>query len=174
MNVDDCYQLGYVAKTHGLKGALQIVLDVDAPNAYSELESLLVAKNELLTPFLISNLSINLRRSIIKLRDVDSIEAAHELIGCKLYLPLKNLPKLKNDQFYFHELEGATIFDKSHGTLGKVINVVQMSKQNILVMGYHEKEVLIPMVEPIFLSFDRKKMCVNTNLPNGLLELYLQ
>jgi len=39
MTIDDCYQLGYIVKTHGLKGEVQIYLDVDAPSDYRNLES---------------------------------------------------------------------------------------------------------------------------------------
>ena len=34
MNIDDCYQLGYIIKPHGLKGELQLLLDVDSPEDY--------------------------------------------------------------------------------------------------------------------------------------------
>ena len=53
MRIDDCYQLGYVIKTHGLQGELSIMLDVDVPQAYQNLESVFVATvgSDTLIPF---------------------------------------------------------------------------------------------------------------------------
>ena len=53
MGFDDCYQLGNVVKTHGLRGELVIFLDVDHPELYQEMESVLVDMNGKLVPFFI-------------------------------------------------------------------------------------------------------------------------
>lgn len=39
MQLSECFELGYVLKTHGLKGELLIVLDVDNPEEYEEMDS---------------------------------------------------------------------------------------------------------------------------------------
>ena len=53
MHKDECYQLGHIIKTHGLKGMVKIELDVDDPNNYSKLESVFVEKSGNLIPFFI-------------------------------------------------------------------------------------------------------------------------
>ena len=39
MNIDECFELGYVIKPHGLNGAVNIFLDTDFPGNYKYLES---------------------------------------------------------------------------------------------------------------------------------------
>ena len=42
MWADECYQLGYIVKTHGLKGEVIAQLEVDAPEEYSEMEEAII------------------------------------------------------------------------------------------------------------------------------------
>ena len=46
MGFDDCYQLGNVVKTHGLRGEVVIFLDVDHPELYQKMEPVSVHINE--------------------------------------------------------------------------------------------------------------------------------
>lgn len=62
MNIDDCYQLGYIIKPHGLKGELQLLLDVDSPEDYQNLESVFVRQGQQLVPFLLSISMSGLKR----------------------------------------------------------------------------------------------------------------
>ena len=54
MRKDECYQLGHIVKTHGLKGMVTIDLDVDQPDEYSELESVFLEQSGNLIPFLLN------------------------------------------------------------------------------------------------------------------------
>ncbi len=56
MNKEACFQLGYVAKIHGIHGEVSIVLDVDNPEYYQNLESVFVEFNSRLVPFFIEHM----------------------------------------------------------------------------------------------------------------------
>ena len=87
MTKEDCYLVGKLTKTHGLKGEMAIWLDVDYPEEYEDLESILVEMKGELIPYFVEQIQIRANKSIIKFEDVDSIEAAQNLINCDLYLP---------------------------------------------------------------------------------------
>ena len=53
MRKDECYRLGHIVKTHGLKGAVTIELDVDYPEEYDEMESVFLEQSGNLIPFFI-------------------------------------------------------------------------------------------------------------------------
>lgn len=40
MNKEQCFLIGRIAKVHGLRGEVNVVLDVDDPEAYEGLEHL--------------------------------------------------------------------------------------------------------------------------------------
>ncbi len=175
MRVDDCYQLGYVIKTHGLQGEVSILLDVDFPETYENLESVFVASagSETLVPFFVEHLAIRQNKALIKFEEVDTIEQAEELLKAQLYLPLASLPPLEGDQYYYHEIIGFTVTDREHGQLGTVQDVYESTGQDMIVMQYQEKEVLIPINDDIVQRVDKTQQVVHVTLPEGLLEVYL-
>ncbi len=173
MTKDDCYELGKVVKTHGLKGELSIYLDVDVPDEYEELDSLLIERDGQLVPYFIADLNLQGHRAIVKLEEVVGIDAASELVGCKIWLTLDNLPELDDDQFYYHEIVGYQVIDEEKGPLGTVASVASLPHQDLLMMEYQGHEVLIPITNDIVLSHDAEAKTLTVRLPEGLLDVYL-
>lgn len=177
MRIDDCYQLGYVTKPHGLHGEVHIFLDVDFPEEYNKLESVFVAyKNapQTLVPFFIDTLKLSGSKAIVKFEDIDTIEQAETLKEAQLFLPLEALPKLQEGQFYYHEIIGYTVHDKNEGELGVIQEIYALAGQDAIAMEYQGKEVLIPINDAIVLSADHEKQIVHVDLPDGLLAIYLE
>jgi len=172
MNFESCYQLGYVLKTHGLKGELVVVIDADNPQEYSKLESVFVEINKKLIPFFLERFQLNGAKAIIKFEEVDFIEQAKGFKGAKLYLPLDFLPEIE-EGYYFHELIGFKVIDSNEGILGKISGVFDSGSQDLIAMHYQEKEVLIPLTDEVVTSVDKKEKTIYTTLPNGLLDIYL-
>ena len=174
MSKEDCFELGYVIKSHGVRGEVGIMLDVDIPEEYEELESVLIETKNELVPHFIEEISIRGNKAIVKFEEFEKIEDVQPILGCKLFLPLDVLPQLKDDQFYYHEIVDFQIIDKQLGSLGKVDNVYTMPTHDMISMMYQEKEVLIPILPEIVLSADKEEKIIHVDLPNGLLEVYLE
>lgn len=173
MDIESCYQLGYVLKTHGVQGELTFVLDVDDPGVYAGLESVFIEINGKLVPFFIDNIQILKEKAIVRLEDISSVQKAQHLVGNALYLPLDNLPELEEDQFYYHQIVDYQVVDEKMGNLGKVSNVYEMPHQDLVAMQYQEKEVLIPITDEIVTGIDHEKKELYVELPEGLLDIYL-
>jgi 16S rRNA processing protein RimM len=174
MELDDCFEIGFIIKPHGLKGAVNIQLDVDDPSKYNKTESVIVKMGNNLVPFFISSIQIQGNKGILSLKDIHTIEEAEELKSCPLLLPLKLLPKLKKDQFYYHEVIGYHIQDDKLGALGTIESVFTAGSQDLISMAYQGKEVLIPVNNEIVLKADHDTQEVFVSLPDGLLEIYLK
>lgn len=172
MRVDDCYQLGYVTKTHGLKGEIQIFLDVDVPEEYKNLESMFVLRNNSLVPFFLEHIHINGNKALAKIDEIDHIDDAKDFVSAEIYLPLSFLPELKDDQFYFHEIVGYELYD-GEKLIGKIKNVYTLSPQNLIEADYQGTEVLVPMNDEVITKVDKEQEKVFSNLPDGLLDVYL-
>ena len=173
MDISSCFQLGYVIKTHGLKGELTIYLDVDYPEAYRNLESVLVEQDGQLIPFFISSLRVNGNKAVVALEGVEDIEEAEGFKSSKLFLPVAALPQLEEHQFYYHEIVGFTVKDKSLGTLGEVKDVYDFPNQALVSMSYQGHEVLIPVRDEVTTHVDRAEKILFVDLPEGLLDIYL-
>ncbi len=175
MQVEDCYQLGHITKTHGLQGEVNVWLDVDFPEHYQPLESVFLAlpnaKN--LIPFFIEYIHLTPQQTIVKFEDTDTLEQAESLLKANLYLPLNTLPALEENQFYYHEIIGFTVHDEQEGALGTVKDVYSANSQDLILMVYKDQEVLIPLHDDIVRGVDKAKKTVFTHLPEGLLDVYL-
>ncbi|WP_080057738.1 ribosome maturation factor RimM [Spirosoma aerolatum] len=175
MTKDDCYQVGHITKTHGVNGELVLFLDVDQPDEYADLESVLLdVKGELIPYFIESIAIVKGSRAIIAFEDVDTIEQAERLINCGAYLPLSELEPITDEtRFYFHEIVGYQVVDAEAGELGIVQGVYAMNAQDLITMDYQGKEVLIPINSDIVRSVDRASKKLNVVLPDGLLDIYM-
>ncbi|HLW20899.1 MAG TPA: ribosome maturation factor RimM [Cyclobacteriaceae bacterium] len=175
MNKDSCFQLGYIAKVHGLHGELTVVLDVDFPEDYVDIEHVFVAQDSRLVPYFLEHFALQPnQKALAKFEGFDSIDEASVLVGSELYLPLEDLPELREDQFYFHELIGFTVYDELHGELGDVKHIYDLQTQDLIGLEYKGREILIPIKDEIILKVDKAEKKVFCQLPNGLLEIYLE
>jgi 16S rRNA processing protein RimM len=170
----DCFYLGKIAKKFSFKGEVLIYLDTDEPEMYEDLESVFVEFNKNLIPFFIENSSLHKNDFLrVRFEDISDEEAADGLIGREVFLPLKMLPKLEGNKFYFHEVIGFEIEDKRLGVFGKIVAINDSSAQPLFEVLNGEVEILIPMIDQFLVKIDRDNKKVIMDLPEGLVEMYL-
>lgn len=173
MAATEYFELGTLSKPHGIKGAFHVYLDVDDPEEYEDLDAVFLQLGNEMVPYFITDLQIRSNLNLMSLEGIETVDAAKELVGVKLFLPVSMLPKLKDNQFYYHEIVGYQVVDKNNGTLGTVKEVYSTGAQDVLVMTYQSKEVLIPLMDEIIPKVDKKNKLIHSILPDGLLEVYL-
>jgi 16S rRNA processing protein RimM len=173
MSLENYYEIGFVLKPHGLKGAISIQLDVDDPAQYHGMESVIVKIGENLVPFFISSLQISGDKGIMQLEEIRNIEEATKLKSCPLMLPIEVLPELEEGKFYFHEVIGYQVVDEQYGPLGVIENIFSGGNQDLISMRYKNTEVLIPIANDIVLNANHVTKQMMVKLPEGLLEIYL-
>ncbi|OOG73346.1 ribosome maturation factor RimM [Algoriphagus sp. A40] len=175
MNKDQCFQIGRIAKVHGLRGEVNVVLDVDYPEDYEGLEHLFIEQKGRLVPFFLEHFVIQPgNRALAKFEELDTIELVESLVGAEAYLPLTELPKLEDDQYYFHELIGFEVEDETLGLIGPIQIIYDLETQDLLGVIHQGKEVLIPIQDGIITKVDKAAKKVFCQLPEGLLDIYLE
>ena len=172
--LEDCFYLGKIAKKFSFKGEVLIYLDTDEPEIYQNLESVFVECNKNLVPFFIESSSLH-KNDFLKVRfeDVDSEDAADAILGNAVYLPLKMLPKLTGNKFYFHEVIGFEIEDQRIGVFGIIQSINDSSAQPLFEVLNGSTQILVPMIDLFLVKIDRPNKKVIMKLPEGLVEMYL-
>ena len=174
MRKEDCFYLGKIAKKFSFKGEVLIYLDTDEPELYENLESMFVECGKHLVPFFIENSSLHKNDFLrVRFEDVKDEEEADALLGNHVYLPLKMLPKLTGNKFYFHEVIGFEIEDKRFGFVGEIQSINDSSAQPLFEVLNGDVEILIPMINHFLVKIDRENKKVLMDLPEGLIEMYL-
>lgn len=174
MQKKDCFFVGKVVKKYSFKGELLIKLDTDEPELFLEMESVFVELHKTLIPFFIESSSLHKSTLLrVQFEDVYDEGAADALIGKELYLPLTFLPPLKGNKFYYHEIIGFRVVDKTFGQVGTITHVNDHTAQHLFVVDRAGTEILIPINDAFISSLDKDQKIIYMDVPEGLIELYL-
>ena len=172
MEITDHFYIGYISKTRGLKGEVQLFFEFDD---YKELELdiLFLQLNGKLVPYFVERITILPNRTAyVFFDDVDHIDNAQPLVRKHVYLPNHKLPERHPDDFRLTDLEGYTAVDKTHGTLGRITEVNHYPQQYVAAVMHKGKEVLFPLTDEWILSIDKENNILEMDLPDGLVDIY--
>ena len=174
MKVEDCFYIGYITKTKGLKGEVQVYFEYDEP-ADLLLDSVFAEINGKLVPFFISTYKLqNNQTGNFYFDDIDTIEKAETLIRKKLYLPNKLKPVRDEGEFLITDLKGFIVYDNTVGELGEIIEIHEYPQQFVAVVPYQFKEIMFPLNDDLIIEIDEANGILKVDLPEGLIDLYLE
>lgn len=173
MRVEDGFYIGYITKTKGLKGELQLFFEYPEPDKL-ELDTLFLEINGKLIPFFVNQLKRQPNQTAnIYLEDVDVVEKAEKLVRKKVYLPNSKKPEKDPDEFLITDLKGFLVIDETHGELGEIVDIHEYPQQFVAVVPHQFREILFPLNDEFIVEIDAEKGILHVNLPEGLIDLYL-
>jgi 16S rRNA processing protein RimM len=169
MDKQDCYSIGYISRTHGLKGEVTAVFT--EPIELDSVKSVFIELKGSLVPYFIDSFSDRGDKAFIKFEDVNTAEQAASIKGSALYLSKTVRPSLKRGEFYNDEVVGFMVEDETEGKLGLLKQVIQSGPSRLLEIDFNGKDVLIPVNGPFIKSVNKSKKLIKVNLPEGFLSL---
>jgi 16S rRNA processing protein RimM len=169
MDKQDCYSIGYISRTHGLKGEVTAVFT--EPIELDSVKSVFIELKGSLVPYFIDSFSDRGDKAFIKFEDVNTAEQAASIKGSALYLSKTVRPSLKRGEFYNDEVVGFMVEDETEGKLGLLKQVIQSGPSRLLEIDYNGKDVLIPVNGPFIKSVNKSRKLIKVNLPEGFLSL---
>ncbi|HEY3388616.1 MAG TPA: ribosome maturation factor RimM [Prolixibacteraceae bacterium] len=175
INKDDCVEVGYIQKPHGLKGEVVLAFEKEFEETIEELEFLFIEVDGGLVPFCIEDEGLNFRNdesAICKLAFVDTLSKAKDLVGCKVYAFDRDVID-SEDQGIVSTLVGMRIFDAKFGDIGLISRVDDFSGNLVITVDHPRAEIMIPLSDEVITSVDDEKREMHLNCPNGLIEIYL-
>jgi len=173
MKIEDCFRIGTVTKTRGLKGELQAFIDFEDPEKL-KFDALFIESAGRLIPYFVESFKMPQKNmAFIYLEDIDHIDKATPLAKKDVYLPNKLKPKKDKNAFGLKDLMGFTAVDVNEGELGEIIELQELPQQLIATVHYKDKEVLFPLNQSVIKAIDVVKGIVTVDLPDGLLDIYL-
>jgi 16S rRNA processing protein RimM len=173
MTTEDCFRIGTILKTKGLKGELNIYVDFDGIENV-DFKIIFIETAGKLVPYFVESVKyLQKNAAYLYLEDVDTIEKAALLVKKDIYLSNKLKPKKNKAEFTLFDLVGFTAIDEDEGELGIITDVHEYPQQILAAVTYKNCEVLFPLNEEIIISIDVVKEEILVNLPEGLLDIYL-
>ena len=174
MNIEDHFKIGTILKTKGLKGELQMYVAFENL-ALIDFNAIFIDMAGKLVPYFVESVKYHHNNTAyLFLEDLDTIEKASKLVKKDVYLPNKLKPKKKKGDFTLMDLLGFTAVDENEGELGEITHIQELPQQFIATVHYKDCEVLFPLNEEIIKGIDVVKEIVLVDLPEGLLDIYLE
>ena len=170
MKFDEYFNLGVISKVFSFKGEIVARFDVEVPNLFDNLNALFIEEKGNLVPYFVDKVEPQLNNFVrIKFRGIDTQEQAKKLLKCDLFLPDTLLPKLSEDEFYFHEIVGFTAFDEDEKEVGEIVEVYNLPNNPVAEILIDGKEVLVPL--NLMIELDKKNQKIYIEIPQGLIDL---
>lgn len=172
MTIEESFYIGYVSKTRGLKGEVQLFFEFED---YEDLvlDVVFLEVNKKLVPYFVDFLKLhNNSTAYATFEDVDHIDKAQAIVRRKMYLPNDKMPERDPDDFRYTDLVGFTVIDEEHGELGTITDVQDMPQQFIATVDMDGKELMFPLSEDLILDINIEEEIIEVDLPEGLVDLY--
>lgn len=177
IKAEDLKSIGCFQRTHGLKGELNAIFDLDQEFLISGYP-VIVEVNGIFVPFYVESVrSKGATTELIKLEGVDSEAEAKEFINKTIYgrtTDISGFLEVDSEELFENdELLDYTIFDVSFGNIGKV-EAVEDSTSNVLLIVKAidtEEKFYIPMVDEFIKTIDTANKVIEVEIPQELIKL---
>lgn len=167
------YKVGKLVAVHGLTGELLLKHELGKKTSLKGLQAFFIEeKKSSFIPYFIETTKIKSEEEIyIKLEGVNTREAAIKLTQNQVWLPEADFKKFAAKTAPA-SLLGYTIINKNE-RLSEILELIEQPHQLLCRLEIKGKEVLIPLHEETLKKVNHKKKEVMVELPDGLLDIYL-
>lgn len=164
-------EIGYISKTHGLKGHVILRLNELINIDEEAIKSVFLELNGSQVPYFIEECRPNNTGYILKLETIDTIDTSKKLIGKKAFALTDFI--LENSES-LSEFIGYTVLDSCLGNIG-IITDIDEKTENPIVKVIHSTgvEIILPFNEDFIIEIDDEQKTIEFESPEGLIEMYL-
>lgn len=163
--------IGKITKLSGNNGELVVFSKILSQLQPKVDDLLFVELQRQMVPFYIETVKkLGTDRFLIKFDNVNTTHKATLLLEAKVFSTSTKNIKTETPEV---ELNGYQLYDLKKEFIGVVDRVDFNPKNPILYGDSNGKEIIIPFNENIILEIDQKNKMIKTDIPDGLLELYL-
>lgn len=177
----DFFKVASIIKTHGYRG--DIVLKRNKGISFSlfdkcikEGNAIFISKDGIPVPFFISADSLDFideHTVKLKLDELNDLGKAKGFINNEVYLTTDCIEQQPDSELFLSDWIHFEVLDKNYGFIGTVVDLNEDIPENPLIIIENQgKELMIPINGDLIQSVNWDKKEINTNLPDGYLDLY--
>lgn len=159
--------VGRIGRAVGLKGEVEVLVLSDDPQRFAP--GSVVYRRDGMSKLTVAGTRKSRDRSVVLFEEVSDRNAAEGLKGAELVIPTDQARSLEEDEYWDHDLLGATVVTADGEEVGTVTDILRQPSSELLLVDANGKELLIPLVASIVKDVDRGRK-VTIDPPEGLLE----
>jgi 16S rRNA processing protein RimM len=162
-------ELGVIKRVQGLKGRVVALLDFPL-DSLDQVETVFIQLDHTLVPYRVGYCQLIGDQAIMKFQGIDDRTMAYSLKGKTLLIREEDLPGQAVAEESIPSLVGYQVADIQQGALGIVERIEHFPWQELLVVNYLSKELLIPYHEKLIQDIDHASKQIVVDLPAGFIE----
>ena len=175
MDKNNFRKIGSISKVNRKTGEATVFYQQKNTKPDHDPEVIFIEIDGGLVPFFVAEISTGNPESFrVVLQDYNTPEVAQRFVGCRVFLPddqpVGQTTTLNID---YGEIVGYAVNDKTYGAIGPIADVFESPDQVLIQVFKATKEILIPLVEDYLIEVDTKAKTIYLDLPDGLLDIYL-
>lgn len=165
---------GKITKRHALSGEVKVLSFGGDPDTLSDVGKIYVEIPDEESPreFSVSRKKIRGNTVVLKLRGIDTPEAADGLRNTKVLVERSDLQSPGEDEYYWFDLIGLGVRAVSGKPLGKVTDLIAGAGHDILVVKSEEgdREFLVPFAGKFIAEVDTQGCVITVEPIEGLFD----
>lgn len=163
---------GEILKTFGANGELIVKLGNQAPLQIDLREPVFIVIDGLQVPFYFKIFDERANnRALVVLENIETEHLASQLVGMKILSPYKK--QIGKKDFNINDFVGFEVTDAKCGKLGKINEFLDFPNNPCFQIIRDGKEIMIPVNDDFIQSVDIKSKTINFDLPEGLVDFYM-
>jgi 16S rRNA processing protein RimM len=169
--------IGYTKKAHGIGGELKLHIEERYLEDFLKNERIFLEVKGTKLPYFVENVR-GKGELILQLESVNNRDTAFLLQSREVFLRQQDLlsdaerefEPVEADSLAYAQLSGYLLRDKTLGDIGTIAEVLDMPQQEMALLQYRNRDVLVPLNAQLILDIDPQQRIVLMDLPDGLLE----
>ena len=159
--------VGRIVGAFGVRGQLKVVPTGNSPQRFRQLERLYVGETH--DPYEIEQCQVRRTDALLKLKGIDTREAAVAQRYVYVYVPESEAVELPSGEYFVHQIVGLQVHTTAGEHLGSVEEVLSTGANDVYVVPGPRGEVLIPALKTVIRTIDLAAGQLIVELPPGLL-----
>lgn len=161
--------IGQIINVHGFRGEVKVYPLTNDMNRFKKLKEVYVEENNQLVKYEVENVKLLSNTAVVKLKGVDSEEAANRLRNSYMKVDRKSAVSLPEDSYFICDLIDMDVYDEDGLFLGNIKDVFQTGSNDVYVVRTTGKDILVPALKEVVKEVDLKNNKMVVKLPEGLI-----
>jgi len=161
---DEKVLLAKIGAAHGIRGEVRVKPFGDDPLSFADYGVLTTKDGK--RSFEVEKARVQKTVVVTKFKGISDRNQAEELNGVELYVGRDQLPEPEEDEFYYSDLNGLTVFEQTGETLGKIVAVQDFGAGDLLeVRPQRGKTFYVPFTKDFVPDINLEEGKVTVDLP---------
>ena len=149
--------IGRVIRPHGLRGEVRIFPETDFPARFEQNDRFLLRLGEKVRWCHVESLRWQGKTLLIRFSGINTREAAESIRNAAVEIPRSWCHHLEEGEYYIADLIGLEVRTETGESIGRIVDVIQQTPQDIYVIRGEADEILIPAVPQFIKTISLEK-----------------